>query len=64
MVLRLGTTARRIDVAARKLLVTGPDGAEDQIASPGEQRRSGQQRAGHAIMAGMAELREIIRLVE
>ncbi len=32
MRLRLDTTARRIDVAARKLLVTGPDGAEDLIA--------------------------------
>jgi NADPH-dependent 2,4-dienoyl-CoA reductase/sulfur reductase-like enzyme len=32
MMLRLDTTARRIDVAARKLLVTGPDGAEDVIA--------------------------------
>jgi NADPH-dependent 2,4-dienoyl-CoA reductase/sulfur reductase-like enzyme len=32
MSLRLDTTARRIDVAARKLLVTGPDGAEDLIA--------------------------------
>src|SRR6266700_1680375 len=32
MRLRLDTTARRVDVAARKLLVTGPDGAEDLIA--------------------------------
>src|ERR1035437_2484322 len=32
MELRLDTTARRVDVAARKLLVTGPDGAEDLIA--------------------------------
>jgi NADPH-dependent 2,4-dienoyl-CoA reductase/sulfur reductase-like enzyme len=31
MGLRLDTTARRIDVAARKLLVTGPDEAEDFI---------------------------------
>jgi NADPH-dependent 2,4-dienoyl-CoA reductase/sulfur reductase-like enzyme len=31
MGLRLDTTARRIDVAARKLLVTGPNGAEDVI---------------------------------
>jgi NADPH-dependent 2,4-dienoyl-CoA reductase/sulfur reductase-like enzyme len=31
MGLRLDTTARRIDVAARKLLVTGPDGADDVI---------------------------------
>jgi NADPH-dependent 2,4-dienoyl-CoA reductase/sulfur reductase-like enzyme len=30
--LRLDTTARRIDVAARKLLVTGPDGADDVIS--------------------------------
>jgi NADPH-dependent 2,4-dienoyl-CoA reductase/sulfur reductase-like enzyme len=32
MTLRLDTTARRIDVAARKLTVTGPGGAEDLIA--------------------------------
>ncbi len=32
MTLRLDTTARRIDVAARKLQVTGPDGTEDVIA--------------------------------
>jgi NADPH-dependent 2,4-dienoyl-CoA reductase/sulfur reductase-like enzyme len=32
MELRLNTTARRIDVAGRKLLVTGPDGTEDLIA--------------------------------
>ena len=32
MRLRLDTTARRIDVAGRKLLVTGPDGAEDVLA--------------------------------
>ena len=32
MRLRLDTTARRIDVAARKLLVTRPDGAEDLIS--------------------------------
>jgi NADPH-dependent 2,4-dienoyl-CoA reductase/sulfur reductase-like enzyme len=32
MALRLDTTARRIDVAGRKLLVTGPDGNEDLIA--------------------------------
>ena len=31
MWLRLDTTARRIDVAARKLLVTGPDGAEELL---------------------------------
>jgi NADPH-dependent 2,4-dienoyl-CoA reductase/sulfur reductase-like enzyme len=31
MRLRLDTTARRIDVAGRKLLVTGPDGAEDLL---------------------------------
>jgi NADPH-dependent 2,4-dienoyl-CoA reductase/sulfur reductase-like enzyme len=31
MRLRLDTTARRIDAAARKLLVTGPDGAEDVL---------------------------------
>jgi NADPH-dependent 2,4-dienoyl-CoA reductase/sulfur reductase-like enzyme len=31
MRLRLDTTARRIDVAARKLLVTGPDGSEELI---------------------------------
>ncbi len=31
MGLRLDTTARRIDLAARKLLVTGPDGADDVI---------------------------------
>ena len=31
MRLRLDTTARRIDVAARKLAVTGPDGAEDVL---------------------------------
>ena len=30
--LRLDTTARRIDVAARKLLVTGPDGEEELLA--------------------------------
>jgi NADPH-dependent 2,4-dienoyl-CoA reductase/sulfur reductase-like enzyme len=32
MGLRLDTTARRIDVEARKLLVTGPDGADDVIS--------------------------------
>ncbi len=32
MRLRLDTTARRIDTQGRKLLVTGPDGAEDLIA--------------------------------
>jgi NADPH-dependent 2,4-dienoyl-CoA reductase/sulfur reductase-like enzyme len=32
MRLRLDTTARRIDVAGRKLLVTGPDGTEDLIS--------------------------------
>src|ERR1700734_122157 len=32
MRLRLDTTARRIDVPGHKLLVTGPDGAEDLIA--------------------------------
>jgi NADPH-dependent 2,4-dienoyl-CoA reductase/sulfur reductase-like enzyme len=32
MGLRLDTTARRIDVDARKLLVTGPDGADDVIS--------------------------------
>src|SRR6201997_550381 len=32
MRLRLDTTARRIDVAGRKLAVTGPDGAEDVLA--------------------------------
>ncbi|HEX6525628.1 MAG TPA: FAD-dependent oxidoreductase [Streptosporangiaceae bacterium] len=32
MMLRLDTTARRIDVPGRKLLVTGPDGDEDVIA--------------------------------
>src|ERR1700746_3354567 len=32
MRVRLDTTARRIDVAGRKLLVTGPDGAEDILA--------------------------------
>ena len=31
MALRLDTTARRIDVAARKLLVTGPDGGEELV---------------------------------
>ena len=31
MWLRLDTTARRIDVAARKLLVTGPDGTEELL---------------------------------
>ena len=31
MRLRLDTTARRIDPAARKLLVTGPDGADDVL---------------------------------
>jgi NADPH-dependent 2,4-dienoyl-CoA reductase/sulfur reductase-like enzyme len=31
MALRLDTTARRIDVAGRKLQVTGPDGAEELI---------------------------------
>jgi NADPH-dependent 2,4-dienoyl-CoA reductase/sulfur reductase-like enzyme len=31
MRLRLDTTARRVDVPGRKLLVTGPDGAEDVI---------------------------------
>jgi NADPH-dependent 2,4-dienoyl-CoA reductase/sulfur reductase-like enzyme len=30
--LRVDTTARRIDVAARKLLVTGPDGREELLA--------------------------------
>jgi NADPH-dependent 2,4-dienoyl-CoA reductase/sulfur reductase-like enzyme len=32
MGLRLDTTARRLDVPARKLLVTGPDGTEDFIS--------------------------------
>ena len=32
MRLRLDTTARKIDVEGRKLLVTGPDGGEDVIA--------------------------------
>src|SRR6202012_1052606 len=32
MRLRLDTTARSIDTAGHKLLVTGPDGAEDLIA--------------------------------
>jgi NADPH-dependent 2,4-dienoyl-CoA reductase/sulfur reductase-like enzyme len=32
MRLRLDTTARRVDVPGRKLLVAGPDGAEDVIA--------------------------------
>ena len=32
MRLRLDTTARRIDVAGRKLAVTGPDGTEDVLA--------------------------------
>src|SRR5450432_2560164 len=32
MTLRLDTTARRIDVAGRKLVVTGADGAEDIMA--------------------------------
>src|SRR5713226_7220365 len=32
MALRLDTTARRIDVPGRKLMVTGPDGAEDVIS--------------------------------
>jgi NADPH-dependent 2,4-dienoyl-CoA reductase/sulfur reductase-like enzyme len=32
MRLRLDTTARRIDVPGRKLIVTGPDGAEDVLA--------------------------------
>jgi NADPH-dependent 2,4-dienoyl-CoA reductase/sulfur reductase-like enzyme len=32
MRLRLDTTARRIDAAGRKLLVTGPDGTEDLIS--------------------------------
>jgi NADPH-dependent 2,4-dienoyl-CoA reductase/sulfur reductase-like enzyme len=32
MRLRLDTTARRIDAAARKLLVTGPDGTEELLA--------------------------------
>ena len=32
MALRLDTTARRIDVAARKLLVTAPDGSEELLA--------------------------------
>jgi NADPH-dependent 2,4-dienoyl-CoA reductase/sulfur reductase-like enzyme len=32
MALRLDTTARRIDVAGRKLVVTGPGGAEDVLA--------------------------------
>jgi len=32
MGLRLDTTARRIDVAGRKLLVTGPDGGEELVA--------------------------------
>jgi NADPH-dependent 2,4-dienoyl-CoA reductase/sulfur reductase-like enzyme len=32
MRLRLDTTARRIDVPARKLLVTGPDGTEDLVS--------------------------------
>src|SRR5260370_5874196 len=31
MSLRLDTTARRIDVAARKLLVTSPDGTEEML---------------------------------
>jgi NADPH-dependent 2,4-dienoyl-CoA reductase/sulfur reductase-like enzyme len=32
MRLRLDTTARRVDPAARKLVVTGPDGAEEMIS--------------------------------
>ena len=32
MALRLDTTARRIDVAGRKLLVTGPDGQDEVIS--------------------------------
>ena len=32
MNLRLDTTARRIDVAGRKLLVTAPDGSEELLA--------------------------------
>src|SRR5258705_7119961 len=32
MALRLDTTARRIDVPGRKLLVTGPGGAEELLA--------------------------------
>jgi NADPH-dependent 2,4-dienoyl-CoA reductase/sulfur reductase-like enzyme len=32
MALRLDTTARRVDVPGRKLLVTGPDGAEELIS--------------------------------
>ncbi len=32
MSLRLDTTARRIDVAARKLLVSGPDGTDDVVS--------------------------------
>jgi NADPH-dependent 2,4-dienoyl-CoA reductase/sulfur reductase-like enzyme len=31
MALRLDTTARRIDVPGRKLLVTGPDGRDELI---------------------------------
>ena len=31
MSLRLDTTARRIDVPGRKLLVTGPDGGEELL---------------------------------
>lgn len=31
MRLRLDTTVRRVDVPARKLLVTGPDGTEELI---------------------------------
>jgi NADPH-dependent 2,4-dienoyl-CoA reductase/sulfur reductase-like enzyme len=31
MMLRLDTTARRIDVAGRKLLITGPDGRDEMI---------------------------------
>src|ERR1700691_3340869 len=32
MTLRLDTTARRIDVPGRKLLVTGPDGGEELVS--------------------------------
>jgi arsenate reductase len=45
MGLRLDTTARSIDTAGRKLLVTGPDGAEDLIAhdQPSVRRHPGRE---------------------
>ena len=55
MTLRLDTTARRIDVPARKLLVTGPGGGEEVIGydkliigTGAIRRQASGHRTGHA----------------